>query len=466
MIRTIRRRGILLLAPALALTGLLTFTATAAQAATTTVTDWTTLDAAFDAAADGDVIVLGSDIDASGTADYLGVPSGAGVTLDLNGHSLTLAPLTGPGLHVGSTSTLTVDDSVGTGRLEAVGSANPADPWPYFPGIGSDTTDLTAGALTIRGGEIVVRGGAYAAGFGGSRFLGGGALTMTGGSLTAQSGTFASAAGAGYLVSNDSYAGSVTVVGAEDGTGLPTVSGSGSADTEPSPVTYTSPTTGVLVTGHANSAVADQGALVLAFHYRVTFAYADGTTADSTQIVDWGKTPLVPADPVRPGYTFAGWASSVPGVTPADHVTAPVTFTAQWMAAPVDVVFDPANGDATTSQSVAPGQAPVVPADPVRAGYTFAGWASSIPGTTPTDPVTVAVTFTAQWTAVPVIPDTPDTGGTTGGTTVGKTPTGSATLAITGGQVPSLWALIGVPLVLGGIALLVRTRRRAGSATS
>ncbi|MDQ0646595.1 putative repeat protein (TIGR02543 family) [Microbacterium natoriense] len=468
-----------------------------AHAVTTAVTDWTTLDQSFENAVDGDVVMLDADIDASGTADYLGVPAGAGITLDLNGHSLKLAPTTGPGIHVGSTSSLTIDDSVGTGRLEAIGSANPADPWPYFPGIGTDTTDLAAGAVTINGGAITAQGGMYAAGIGGSRFAGGGSVTMTGGSLVAQSGSLAASVGSGYLVFNPLYRGSVTVVGPEDATGLPTVAGRGGPDNEVAPVSYTDPTSGVLVTGDATGSIPDQGRLTLAFHYRVTFAFADGVTSDSTQIVDWGHAASVPADPVRPGYTFAGWASSVAGTSPGDPTIAPVTFTAQWNSVALDApeittlsLPDGIVTDAYSAPVNAIGTGPIT--FQVSAGTLPAGLvldpATGVVSGTPTTAGTFAFTVSAsnaggsdeqEYTVVirerPIITTMSLPDGTIAAPyreTIAATGTGPITFAVTAGSLPpglsldpTTGVISGTPTVNGSFPFTVTASNAVGDDT-
>lgn len=300
-----------------------------AQAATITATDWAALDAAFDGAADGDVVILGADIVATGTAEYLSVPTGRGVTLDLNGHSLTVSPNAGPGIHVGETSTLTIDDTVGTGRLNATGAPDLLS-FLFYPGIGTDNTDNLAGTVVIRGGAITANGSQFAAGIGGARFKGGGPVIMTGGKLTAIGGSNASSVGSGQFVSGQMFEGSITVEGPEDAAGLPSEAATGSPDTEPSPISYTTPTPGITVTGNNENILPEIGILSLAFHYRVTFAFADGSTPDSTQVVDWGAQAQIPATPVRAGYTFAGWAPTTPGTTPEDAVKQPMVFTAQW----------------------------------------------------------------------------------------------------------------------------------------
>lgn len=59
--------------------------------------------------------------------------------------------------------------------------------------------------------------------------------------------------------------------------------------------------------------------------YTVTFVDWDGTVLD-TQTVSYGNAATAPADPVRPGYTFAGWDVDF------SHITSDLTVTAQYIS--------------------------------------------------------------------------------------------------------------------------------------
>lgn len=157
-------------------------------------TTWTALQAAF---ADGGYVTLGETITAP-AGQRLVVDPDESVTLDLNGHDLTI---TAPGsrlaaIGVRATSALTVTDSStdSAGTLTAVGGGLAA-------GIGGDagtTNDRSpanSGTTTIEGGTVRATGGSAAAGIGGGYLGGGGTTTIEGGDVTAT--TTSSGAGIG-----------------------------------------------------------------------------------------------------------------------------------------------------------------------------------------------------------------------------------------------------------------------------
>ncbi|MBT1167165.1 InlB B-repeat-containing protein [Bifidobacterium simiarum] len=142
--------------------------------------------------------------------------------------------------------------------------------------------------------------------------------------------------------------------------------------------------------------------------YTVAFN-SNGGSAVAAQSVNSGAKVKQPANPTRAGYTFAGWYYGNAKWDFNRAVTGNITLTAQWTknAVPVTyrtVAFNSNGGSAVASQKVANGQKATQPANPTRAGYTFAGWYN---GKTKYDfnkPVTANLTLTAQWTknAVPV----------------------------------------------------------------
>ncbi|PJM74841.1 InlB B-repeat-containing protein [Bifidobacterium simiarum] len=143
--------------------------------------------------------------------------------------------------------------------------------------------------------------------------------------------------------------------------------------------------------------------------YTVAFN-SNGGSAVAAQSVNSGAKVKQPANPTRAGYTFAGWYYGNAKWDFNRAVTGNITLTAQWTknAVPVTyrtVAFNSNGGSAVASQKVANGQKATQPANPTRAGYTFAGWYN---GKTKYDfnkPVTANLTLTAQWTknAVPVV---------------------------------------------------------------
>ncbi|MBE7436701.1 MAG: DUF4082 domain-containing protein [Anaerolineales bacterium] len=124
--------------------------------------------------------------------------------------------------------------------------------------------------------------------------------------------------------------------------------------------------------------------------YTITFDSNGGSAVDPiTQ--DFGSAVTAPADPTRLGYTFAGWDPSVPATMPLNGAN----LTAQWTANEYTITFDSNGGSAVASITQAFGSSITPPADPTRAGFTFAGWDPAIPATMPLG----GAALTAQWTA-------------------------------------------------------------------
>ncbi len=128
-----------------------------------------------------------------------------------------------------------------------------------------------------------------------------------------------------------------------------------------------------------------------------TVTFNDGTSS-TTQSVDTGDYPSVPATPTKDGYRFLGW--SLDGSSVVDPTTIAITedttFTALWIKTHL-VTFD--DGKTQTSQTIDDGNYAIVPTDPTKEGYIFKGW--SIDGSSVVDPTTVAITedttFNAIW---------------------------------------------------------------------
>lgn len=106
----------------------------------------------------------------------------------------------------------------------------------------------------------------------------------------------------------------------------------------------------------------------------VTFLNYDGSVW-STQTVAYGATATTPADPSRPGYTFAGWDGSL------YNVKEDRTITAKYTAIGYDVTFYDYEGNVASTQTVyyngdVPGSAiaPDASALNIPEGHVLAGW--------------------------------------------------------------------------------------------
>lgn len=185
-----RSRVLAMFAAALLPLGTLLGVATPASAATHEVSTVEQLADAFSNADDGDTVVVTGDILGDAASPDVEVPVGRSLTLDLNGHSVTLVgsseaktgEVDGAGIWVPSTSSFTVIGT-GGGTLDVRGGENAA-------GIGAkflpDHPERAAGNITIHGGTIIATGGSSGAAIGGARNGGGGTVLITGGTVIAE----------------------------------------------------------------------------------------------------------------------------------------------------------------------------------------------------------------------------------------------------------------------------------------
>ena len=144
--------------------------------------------------------------------------------------------------------------------------------------------------------------------------------------------------------------------------------------------------------------------------HKVTFDTDGGSPVpDDQQVVDGDNATRPETDPTKDGYTFQGWTDE--SGNPYDFsspVTGPMTLKAQWKLNSYPVTFDSTGGSNVPSQTVNHGSRATRPANPTRAGYTFAGWVDS--SGNPYDfstPVTGPITLRATWTANPAPAPTP-----------------------------------------------------------
>ncbi|MCL2461923.1 MAG: InlB B-repeat-containing protein [Defluviitaleaceae bacterium] len=135
------------------------------------------------------------------------------------------------------------------------------------------------------------------------------------------------------------------------------------------PANYT-----VTFDSNGGSAVAN---LTIPVSCNVTFN-ANGGSAVSGQTVPYGSAVTKPADPTKEGSTFAGWYSDA-GLSNAwdftnGQVAGNTTLYAKWAINEYLVYFNVNDGSAIENQTIPYGSAIIKPADPAKAGYSFAGW--------------------------------------------------------------------------------------------
>lgn len=168
--------------------------------ASVTVTTWTDLQNAFsNAGTTPTTITLGNTTPmANATDENLAVPAGGAITLDLDGHSLSIdaTDTDAAAIYVPSNASLEIEDTATGGTLHAAGGDESA-------GIGGsdDADDGATGAITIDGGTITAVGGDSESG--GSGIGGGGAtgtvhlIEIDGGTITATGADEAAGIGTG-----------------------------------------------------------------------------------------------------------------------------------------------------------------------------------------------------------------------------------------------------------------------------
>ncbi len=122
--------------------------------------------------------------------------------------------------------------------------------------------------------------------------------------------------------------------------------------------------------------------------YTITFDTDGGKNiAPITQ--NFGTEVTKPVDPVKLGYTFAGWDTEIPATMPAENVT----IKASWTVNQYTITFDTDGGTAVDAITADFGTAIVAPEAPTKEGYTFVGWSSELPETMPAEDLTL----TAVW---------------------------------------------------------------------
>jgi uncharacterized repeat protein (TIGR02543 family) len=141
--------------------------------------------------------------------------------------------------------------------------------------------------------------------------------------------------------------------------------------------------------------------------YTVTFDANDNFNLPTNTTKTYNEELGSLSELTRVGYSFDGWYTAPSGgmqVSPATKVTGDVTYWAHWTAVVVPptltytVIFFDFDSTVIATQIVAEGTAATAPADPVREGYTFAGWDKAFSN------VTANLTIMATYTALPPTP--------------------------------------------------------------
>lgn len=122
--------------------------------------------------------------------------------------------------------------------------------------------------------------------------------------------------------------------------------------------------------------------------YTITFD-TDGGTAVDPITQDYNTAIVKPSDPTRTGYTFLGWDKDIPSAMPAEDMT----IKAQWKINEYTITFDTDGGTEVAPITQNYNTSIAKPNNPMKEGYTFAGWDKEIPSTMPAENMTIK----AQW---------------------------------------------------------------------
>jgi hypothetical protein len=125
--------------------------------------------------------------------------------------------------------------------------------------------------------------------------------------------------------------------------------------------------------------------------YTLTFDLAGGSGVEKIT-ANYGSAIIAPDNPTRVGYSFTGWSSVVPATMPAENTT----LIAQWTANNYLIVFNSNGGSVVTDMVVGFGNAVTSPSNPIRAGYSFTGWNPTLPHTMPANNLSVSAQWTAN----------------------------------------------------------------------
>ena len=138
--------------------------------------------------------------------------------------------------------------------------------------------------------------------------------------------------------------------------------------------------------------------------YTVAFDAQGGSPTPDNQMIFDGGYITEPQVPSKEGYTLSGWYADSPDTLwnfASDRVTSDMTLYAKWTINQYTVTFDSQGGSAVASQTIDHGGTVNRPADPVRSGYTFAGWYKDAACTDDwvfvSDAVTSNITLYARW---------------------------------------------------------------------
>ena len=135
--------------------------------------------------------------------------------------------------------------------------------------------------------------------------------------------------------------------------------------------------------------------------YNLTYDLDGGTVAAANPATYTSESAAITLNnPTRTGYTFKGWSGTEltgddnTAVTIAAGSAGDRSYTAHWTLNQYTITFDTDGGSPVAPITQGYGTAVSAPADPVKDGYTFAGWDKAIPAVMPLGGMTVKALWT------------------------------------------------------------------------
>lgn len=104
----------------------------------------------------------------------------------------------------------------------------------------------------------------------------------------------------------------------------------------------------------------------------------DGGNEINNVVIEQGKVVLLPVEPVKDGYIFVGWIDANGNlITDNMEITANIILKAFWIKKDAEtkkINFDTDGGNAIGSIIIEKGKVILLPINPIKIGYVFAGW--------------------------------------------------------------------------------------------
>ncbi|MFK5883839.1 MAG: FG-GAP-like repeat-containing protein, partial [Candidatus Izemoplasma sp.] len=128
--------------------------------------------------------------------------------------------------------------------------------------------------------------------------------------------------------------------------------------------------------------------------YPIEYQDYDGTVlkTETYEFEDDLSGFVLPNEPTRVGYTFDGWDLTLPSTMPDNSITVTATYIKNTYTIEYED-YDGTELKTETFEYEADLSGFILPSNPTRVGYTFDGWNTTLPGTMPSNSITVTATY-------------------------------------------------------------------------